>query len=110
MILDLIKSRRLFFWSRKLQRSTFASAVSLEKKRFAIVLQKENALFILNSSSHILFVTYKFEPNCENLTFLMKFSTWRAFVALSLANWLKLHYFVLLSAVYDIKYIDVTYN
>ena len=35
------------------------------KRRFATVLQKENALFILNSSSHVLFATDRFEPNCE---------------------------------------------
>ena len=32
---------------------------------FSTVLQKENALFILNSSSHVLFATNRFEPNCE---------------------------------------------
>ena len=38
--------------------------VSHWKRRFStVLLQKENALFILNSSSHILFSTNRFEPN-----------------------------------------------
>ena len=44
---------------------SFSRLLSHWKRRFATVLQKENALFILNSSSHVLFATNRFEPNCE---------------------------------------------
>ena len=44
---------------------SYESLLSHWKRRFATVLQKENALFILNSSSHVLFATNRFEPNCE---------------------------------------------
>ena len=43
----------------------FSRLLSHWKRRFATILQKENALFILNSSSHVLFATNRFEPNCE---------------------------------------------
>ena len=44
---------------------SFSRLLSHWKRRFATVLQKENALFILNSSSHVLFATNRFEPNRE---------------------------------------------
>ena len=44
---------------------SFSRLLSHWKRRFATILQKENALFILNSSSHVLFATNRFEPNCE---------------------------------------------
>ena len=44
---------------------SFSRLLSHWKRRFSTVLQKENALFILNSSSHVLFATNRFEPNCE---------------------------------------------
>ena len=43
----------------------FSRLLSHWKRRFSTVLQKENALFILNSSSDVLFATNRFEPNCE---------------------------------------------
>ena len=45
--------------------SSSSSYLSHWKRRVSTVLQKENALFILNSSSHVLFATNRFEPNCE---------------------------------------------
>ena len=46
---------------------SFSRLLSHWKRRIATVtvLQKENVLFILNSSSHVLFATNRFEPNCE---------------------------------------------
>ena len=44
---------------------SFLRLLSYWKRRFSTVSQKENALFILNSSSHVLFATNRFEPNCE---------------------------------------------
>ena len=44
---------------------SFSRVLSHWKRRFSTVLQKENSLFILNSSSRVLFATNRFEPNCE---------------------------------------------
>ena len=71
--------------------SLFYFLLSHWKRRFSTVLQKENALFILNSSSHVLFATNRFEPNCEpnlgevlnleSILISMTFSIRRAFTA-----------------------------
>ena len=34
-------------------------------RRIATTLQRENALFILNSSAHVLSATNRFDPECE---------------------------------------------
>ena len=35
------------------------------KRRIATTLQRVNALFILNSSAHVLSATNRFDPECE---------------------------------------------
>ena len=43
------------------------------KRRLATILQKENALFILNSSAHVLLATHRFDPSCKpNLDEVLK--------------------------------------
>ena len=45
---------------------SFSRLLSHWKRRFVTVLQKENALFILNSFlMYVLFAADRFEPNCE---------------------------------------------
>ena len=66
---------------------SFSRLLSHWKRRFATVLQKENAVFILNSSSHVLFAINS-EPNCEPNLGETEFSTWRASIVL---NWLSLY-------------------
>ena len=60
----------------------------------AVSLQKK----VCNcSSSHVLFATDRFEPNCEpNLGEVLNLES--------------IHYCVLMSAVSDIKFINVTHN
>ena len=81
---------------------SFSRLLSHWKRRFSTVLQKENALFIL---IHLLmfFLPLIGSNQTANLIWV-KFSTWRAFIAL---DWLSLYsnsYFVLsVCSVHDIK-------
>ena len=61
----LLLIRDLVGKAAEINQLSFSRLLSHWKRRFSTVLQKENALFILNSSSHILFATNRFEPNCE---------------------------------------------
>ena len=58
----LLLIRDLVGKAAEINQLSFSRLLSHWKRRFATVLQKENALFILNSSSH---ATNRFEPNCE---------------------------------------------
>ena len=62
----LLLIRDLVGKAAEINQLSFSSLLSHWKRRFLTVLQKENALFILNSSSHVLFATNRFEPNCES--------------------------------------------
>ena len=44
---------------------SFSRVLSYWKRRIATTLQRENALFILNSSAHVLSATNRFDPECE---------------------------------------------
>ena len=65
---------------------SFSRLLSHWKRRFVTVLQKENALFILNS--FLMFFLPLIGSNQTANLILMKFSTWSASIAL---NWLSLY-------------------
>ena len=49
----------------EIRQLSFSRLLSYWKRRIATTLQRENALFILNSSAHVLSATNRFDPECE---------------------------------------------
>ena len=48
----------------EIKQLSFSRLLSYWKRRIATTLQRENALFILNSSAHVLSATNRFDPEC----------------------------------------------
>ena len=49
----------------EIKQLSFSRLLSYWKRRIATTLQRENALFILNSSAHVLSAINRFDPECE---------------------------------------------
>ena len=49
----------------EIKQLSFSRLLSYWKRRIATTLQRENDLFILNSSAHVLSATNRFDPECE---------------------------------------------
>ena len=49
----------------EIKQVSFSRLLSHWKRRFATTLQRENALFIMISSAHVLPATNRFDPECE---------------------------------------------
>ena len=49
----------------EIKQLSISSLLSYWKRRFTTTLQRENVLFILNSSAHVLSATDRFDPECE---------------------------------------------
>ena len=49
----------------EIKQLSFSRLLSHWKRQIATTLQRENALFILNSSAHVLYAPYRFDPECE---------------------------------------------
>ena len=49
----------------EIKQLSFSRLLSYWKRRIATTLQRENALFVLNSSAHVLSATNRFDPECE---------------------------------------------
>ena len=63
----------------EIKQLSFSRLLSYWKRRIATTLQRENALFILNSSAHVLSATNRFDLNVNLIS--MTFSIRRAFTA-----------------------------
>ena len=59
LVHDLVKK------AAEIKQLSFLRLLSYWKRRIATTLQRENALFILNSSAHVLSATIRFDPECE---------------------------------------------
>ena len=49
----------------EIKQLSISSLLSHWKRRITTTLQRENVLFILNSSAHVLSATNRFDPECE---------------------------------------------
>ena len=61
----IFKIRDLVEKVAEIKQLSFSRLLSHWKRRFATTLQRENALFILNSFAHVLSATNRFDPDCE---------------------------------------------